>query len=73
MLEITAFGQPNDYGEHFKGLYGPTIVARRNAVQNGREEEFDQAFRDFCDEWNLGTPDDARFEQEYLVAVGTRA
>ena len=42
-------------------------------MQNGREEEFDQAFRDFCDEWNLGTPDDARFEQEYLVAVGTRA
>jgi SAM-dependent methyltransferase len=73
MLDITAFEHPNDYGEHFKERYGPTIVARRNAVQNGREEEFDQAFRDFCDEWNLGTPDDARFEQEYLVAVGTRA
>jgi hypothetical protein len=27
----------------------------------------------FCEEWNLGTDDDARFEQEYLVAVGTRA
>ena len=27
----------------------------------------------FCDEWNLGAADDARFEQEYLVAVGTRA
>jgi SAM-dependent methyltransferase len=73
MLEITAFEHPNDYGEHFKERYGPTIVARRNAVQSGREEEFDQAFRDFCEEWNLGTPDDARFEQEYLVAVGTRA
>jgi SAM-dependent methyltransferase len=73
MLEITAFEDPHEYGEHFKERYGPTIVARRNAVQNGREEEFDQAFRDFCDEWNLGTPDDARFEQEYLVAVGTRA
>ena len=24
-------------------------------------------------DWNLGTPDDARFEQEYLLAVGARA
>jgi SAM-dependent methyltransferase len=73
MLEITAFEHPRDYGEHFKERYGPTIVARRNAVQNGREEEFDRALDEFCEEWNLGTPDDARFEQEYLVAVGTRA
>jgi hypothetical protein len=27
----------------------------------------------FCDEWNIGTADKARFEQEYLVPVGTRA
>ena len=27
----------------------------------------------FCDEWNRGTPDDARFEMEYLLAVGERA
>lgn len=26
-----------------------------------------------CDEWNRGTPDQARFEKEYLLAVGTRA
>ena len=31
-----------------------------------------KAMDDFSDEWNLGTPDDARFEQEYLVAVGKR-
>ena len=72
MLEITAFEAPHDYGEHFKGLYGPTIVARANATKNGQEAEFDKALRDFCDEWNRGTPDDAQFEQEYLVAVGTR-
>jgi ubiquinone/menaquinone biosynthesis C-methylase UbiE len=72
MLEITAFEHPNDYGEHFKGLYGPTIAARANAVKEGREEEFDQALRDFCEEWNRGSAEDARFEKEYLVAVGRR-
>ena len=34
---------PRDYGEHFKAYYGPTIVARANAVKDGREDEFDQA------------------------------
>jgi SAM-dependent methyltransferase len=73
MLDITAFEHPNDYGEHFKALYGPTIAARANAVKEGREEEFDQALSDFCAEWNRGSDDDARFEKEYLVAVGRRA
>ena len=27
----------------------------------------------FCDDWNRGTPDQARFEMEYLIAVGTKA
>jgi SAM-dependent methyltransferase len=72
MLEITAFEHPRDYGQHFKDRYGPTIVARANAEKDGRADEFDQVLDDFCDEWNLGSDDDARFEQEYLVAVGTR-
>jgi SAM-dependent methyltransferase len=72
-LEITAFEHPRDYGEHFKGRYGPTIVARANASKDGREGELDEALDQFCDEWNLGSDDDARFEQEYLVAVGTRS
>jgi hypothetical protein len=38
-----------------------------------REEEFDQALRDFCEEWNSGSADDARFEKEYLVAVGRKS
>jgi len=71
-LEVTAFERPADYGEHFKAYYGPTIVARANAEREGRAEEFDEAVRRFCDEWNLGTEDNARFEQEYLAAVGTR-
>ncbi len=72
MLDITAFERPNDYGEHFKERYGPTITVRGNAVRNDRAEELDDALRKFCDEWNLGTADRARFEQEYIVSVGTR-
>ena len=72
MLEITAFEHPRDYGEHFKGRYGPTIAALGNAQRNGREAEFEEALNQFCDEWNRGTPDHARFEKEFLVMVGTR-
>ncbi|HYM57074.1 MAG TPA: class I SAM-dependent methyltransferase [Solirubrobacteraceae bacterium] len=72
LLEITAFDRPRDYGEHFKERYGPTIAARANAVRTEREAEFDAALNQFCDDWNRGTPDRARFEKEYLLAVGTR-
>jgi SAM-dependent methyltransferase len=72
VLEITAFEQPRDYGEHFKAFYGPTIATRANAAQTGREAEFDEALDAFCDEWNRGTDDAARFEKEYLLAVGDR-
>ena len=73
VLEVTAFERPGDYGEHFTGRYGPTIVAQANAQKSGREAEFQEAVDKFCEEWNLGTPDNARFEQEYLLAVGRRA
>jgi SAM-dependent methyltransferase len=72
-LEVTAFPQPRDYGEHFKARYGPTIAIRANAAKNGRAEEFDAALDAFCEEWNRGTGDQARFEMEYLLTVGTRA
>lgn len=71
-LEITAFPQARDYAEHFKAFYGPTIAARRNADGNGRAGEFDAALDAFCEEWDRGTPGRARFEKEYLLAVGTR-
>ncbi len=63
----------SDYGEHFKAKYGPTIAARANAEEDGREAELDEALDRFCGEWNLGTPEQARFEQEYLLAIGRRA
>jgi SAM-dependent methyltransferase len=72
VLEITAFERPRDYGEHFKERYGPTIVAQTNARNNGKEDEFNEAVNKFCEEWNRGTDDKARFDQEYLVVVGTR-
>jgi len=71
VLEITAFERPRDYGEHFKAYYGPAIAVRANAAQDGREGEFDSAIDQFCDTWNRGTGDRARFEMEYLIAVGT--
>jgi SAM-dependent methyltransferase len=73
ILEVTAFERPRDFGEHFKARYGPTIGAQANARRNGREAELEAALDRFCDEWDRGTPRRARFELEYLLAVGTRA
>jgi hypothetical protein len=61
------------FGEHYKARYGPTIAARANAAKTGREADLDAALDESCEEWNLGTPDSARFEMEYLLSVGTRA
>jgi ubiquinone/menaquinone biosynthesis C-methylase UbiE len=71
-LTITAFDHPRDYGEHFKDRYGPTIAAQANARKNGKEHELVEALDRFCEEWNRGTEDDARFEKEYLVFAATR-
>jgi SAM-dependent methyltransferase len=71
-LEVSAFARARDYGEHFKARYGPTIAARKNAAKDGRDGEFDAALDAFCDRWNRGTDGAARFEMEYLLAVGTR-
>ena len=72
MLEITAFEHAHDYGEHFRSHYGPTIAVQANARATGREEQFVAALDRFCDEWNRGDADRARFEKEYLLAVGRR-
>ncbi len=70
MLDVTAFERPGDFAEHFKARYGPTIVARANAVRTGSEDEFDEVLDRLCSDWNRGTDEQARFELEYLVAVG---
>ena len=71
-LEVDAFEQPRDYGEHFKQRYGPTIAALKNAAKDGREGELDAAIDAFCDEWNRGSAEQAHFEMEYLIAAGMR-
>jgi SAM-dependent methyltransferase len=73
VLQVTAFERPRDFGEHFKARYGPTIAALANARRNGRDAELETALDQFCDDWDRGTPGRARFELEYLLAVGTRA
>ncbi len=72
VLEITAFTRPGDYAEHFKRFYGPTIAVQAHARRTGREAELEAALDRFCAEWDRGTPGRARFEKEYLLAVGTR-
>ncbi|HEX9967613.1 MAG TPA: methyltransferase domain-containing protein [Solirubrobacterales bacterium] len=72
LLQIDAFERPTDYGEHFKQRYGPTIAARANAEKEGRAEEFDRVLDEFCEEWNRGDGDRARFEKEYLIAIGRK-
>lgn len=72
VLEITAFAQARGYGEHFRTNYGPTIAARANAARDDRADEFDTALDAFCEKCNRGTTERARFENEYLLAVGTR-
>lgn len=47
-----------------------TLISTTRA--GGREEELDEALAAFCHKWNRGS-DKARFEKEYLLAVGTRA
>jgi SAM-dependent methyltransferase len=72
VLAVTAFERARDFGEHFKARYGPTITARANALKIKREAEFDAALDRFCDEWNRGAVDRARFDLEYLLTVGTK-
>ncbi|MET0306347.1 MAG: methyltransferase domain-containing protein [Solirubrobacterales bacterium] len=72
VLEVTAFEQPADFAEHFKQRYGPTIAAQANARRNEREEEFVEALDSYYEEQNLGSADAARFEMEFLLAVGRK-
>jgi ubiquinone/menaquinone biosynthesis C-methylase UbiE len=72
VLEVTAFDRPGDFADHFRRRYGPAIAVRAHAARQGREEEFDAAIDAFFANWNLGSPEHARYELEYLLATGTR-
>ena len=70
-LEVNAFEQAGDFGQHFRERYGPTIAVRANAEAEGRLEQLDAELDGFCEEWNRGDDAGARFELEYLLSVGT--
>jgi hypothetical protein len=72
VLEATAFQRPQDFVDHFVSKYGPTIVTRGNAAKSGRQAELDAALVEFAERRNLGTPDAARYELEFLLTVATR-
>jgi SAM-dependent methyltransferase len=71
-LEVTSLPGADEYARHFASYYGPAIAARANAAKTGREQEFDAALDAFCAGCDRGTPGQARYEMEYLLAVGTR-
>jgi SAM-dependent methyltransferase len=71
-LTVTAFPEPDAFAAHFRERYGPTIAARRNAAADGREAEFDAALERVFREADRGGDGGARYELEYLLAVGTR-
>lgn len=71
-LEVTAFAERYEYAAHFKAYYGPTIATRAYAETQGVAGELDRALDAFCDTWDRGSSGGARFEQEYLLSVGTR-
>ena len=72
VLEVTAFPRAADFAAHVKTLYGPTIAVRAHAEREGKLEELDAALDEVFAGANRGGADDARFEMEYLLAVGRR-
>jgi SAM-dependent methyltransferase len=74
-LPVSLFERPTEPREYFKERYGPTIVAYRNvADEPDRVEALDAAIDALFARTNLaaaGQP--ARYELEYLLAVGRRA
>jgi SAM-dependent methyltransferase len=72
VLHVDAFESPAAFVEHFKERYGPTLVTRANARNNGREAELDAALDAFFAGANTGGATAARFAPEYLVTVATK-
>ena len=73
MLEITAFAARARLRRALPvATTGRPSPCEANARRTGREAEFVAALDRFCDEWNRGDADRARFEKEYLLAVGRR-
>jgi len=73
VVELDMFSRPVEYAEFVKMNFGPLISTYAYARAHGWERELDETLVAFCEGWNSGTEIRSRFEQEYLVAVGTRS
>ena len=74
VLSITEFATPDEYIGMFREKYGPTLAVVKNIGDDAeRLAEFEAAYRDFAVRADSGEPGAARFDQEYLLVVGTRA
>ena len=74
VLSITDFATPEEYYEMFKTKYGPTLAVQKNIGDDAeRRAEFEAAYLDFAKRADSGEPGAARFDQEYLLVIGTRA
>jgi hypothetical protein len=74
MMPVDMFATPAEFAAYFKDNYGPTIVAYKNAGDQGRMDELDGEFLALMERKNLAGPGEpARFEQEYLLLVGRKA
>jgi ubiquinone/menaquinone biosynthesis C-methylase UbiE len=71
-LEVTRFDVPEDFREHFKTNYGPTIAAYRNIAEDpGRVASLDQALADLARRNDRGT-DKTVLEWEYLLLTARK-
>jgi SAM-dependent methyltransferase len=74
VLSITQFATAEEYVGVFRQKYGPTLAVVKNIGDDAeRLAEFEAEYIEFGQRVNSGTPDAARFDQEYLLVVGTRA
>ena len=74
VLSVTEFATPEEYAEVFYEKYGPTLAVRKNIGDDAdRQAEFKEAYLEFARNANSGEAGAARFDQEYLLVIGTRA
>ena len=51
------------------GILNASLVTTGQVIASAHSKETLDAF---CDDWNRGTPEESRFEKEYLVTVGIK-
>ena len=71
-LEVTRYGVPQDFREHFKTNYGPTIAAYRNIADDPeRVASLDQALADLARRYDRGDGKTV-LDWEYLLVAARK-